>query len=219
MRKSLSQDFQGHSCDWLIETRSCNVNIVSNTKKDKLHLNQPQINDMMTWYEQINQLRKNIPFSFQRIADYERSRDSNMNYWSKHLYAFDFEPCVNFCRLHLADDNLVTGVSWAEQAAVKTVSYEIHSPPVHAHLVSRQQVTLTFKAIKMFCKMYFVSTKAIALATLPIYLRRSLQFHWSKSPHLPQMRVSVVRMATTITENLAVINSRVIETYQVDAMW
>ena len=66
--------------------------------------------------------------------------------------------------------------------------------------------------------MYFVSTKAIALATLPIYLRRSLQFHWSKSPHLPQMRVSVVRMATAITENLAVINSRVTETYQVEAM-
>ena len=66
--------------------------------------------------------------------------------------------------------------------------------------------------------MYFISTKAIALATHPIYLRRSLPFQWSKSPHLPQMRVSVVRMATTITENLAVINSRVADTYQVQAM-
>ena len=147
MRKSLFQDSQGHSCDWLIETRSCNANIVSNTKKDKLHLNQPQINYMMTWYKQINRFRKNISFSSQRIADYERSRDSIMSSWSKHRYAFDFEPCVNFCRLHLADDNLVTGVSWAEQAAVKTSSYEIHSPPVFAHLVSRQQVALTFKAI------------------------------------------------------------------------
>ena len=66
--------------------------------------------------------------------------------------------------------------------------------------------------------MYFVSTKAIALATPPIYLRWSLQFQWCKSTHLPQMRVSLVRMATTITENLAVINSRVTETYQVEAM-
>ena len=66
--------------------------------------------------------------------------------------------------------------------------------------------------------MYFVSTKAIALATPPIHLTRSLPFHWSKSTHLPQMRVSLVRMATTITENLAVINSRVTETYQVEAM-
>ena len=66
--------------------------------------------------------------------------------------------------------------------------------------------------------MYFISTKATALATPPIYLRWSLPFHWSKSTHLPQMRVSVVRMATTITENLAVINSRVADAYQVQAM-
>ena len=66
--------------------------------------------------------------------------------------------------------------------------------------------------------MYSISTKAITLATPPLYLRRSLPFQWYKSTHLPQMRVSVVRMATTITENLAVINSRVTETYQVEAM-